>query len=67
MIAVAFEYNYINLDRDIIRGSVNNKILEHIKNNGDGLRKIESKYNIEFFDEIRNKTRSITTKRRVNK
>ena len=66
MIVVAVEYIFINPDRDDICSIINNTILNHIRNYGETYRKVEWKYNIEFFD-IRNKTKNITTRRGVEK
>ena len=49
MIVVAIEHVYTNPDKDNIYGILNKTIVEHKKKYGDSLRKIEVKYNIEFF------------------
>ena len=67
MIVVAFEYNYINLDRNSICGILNITILEYNRKYGEDFRKVECKYNIKFFDKLRNRIENITTRRGVEK
>ena len=62
MITVTSEYIFLNPKLKEIIDITNNTILEHNKENGDNFRrKIEIKYNIKFFDKIKNKTKNITT------
>ena len=63
----AIEYNYINPDRNSVYGIVNNTILEYYRNYGGEYRKVEWKYNIKFYDKIKNKTKNFTTRRGVEK
>ena len=67
MIVVAVEYNYINPDRDSLYCIIKNTILNQIRKYGETYRKVEWKYKIQFFDKIRNKTKSITTRSGIEK
>ena len=60
---VTSEYIFIKPIKKEINNIINNTILEHNKKYGDNYyRKIEFKYDIQFFDKIKNKTKNITTK-----
>ena len=68
MIIVTSEHIFINPIKNEINIIINNTIVEHNKKNGDNYcRKIEFKYNIQFFDKIKNKTKNITTNRGIIK
>ena len=54
---IAVEYNYINPDRNSISGIVNNAKNEHVRTCGEIFTKIKWKYNIKFYDKIKNKTK----------
>ena len=64
MIIVTTEYFLLNPKLNEINDIKNNTIVEHNKKYGDNhCRKIEFKYNINFFDKIKNKTKIIATSR----
>ena len=67
MVVVVFEHNYINSDRNSKNGIINNTIQEYKRKYSEGYRKIDWKYNFEFFDKIKSKTKNITTRRGVEK
>ena len=67
MIIVTIEFIFMNPIKIEINNILNNTILEHNKKYGDNYcRKIEFKYNIQFFDKIKNKTKIIATNRGIN-
>ena len=65
---VTNEYIFLNPERNEINDIIDNTILKHNKKYGDYYcREIKIRYNIKFFDKIKNKTKNITTKRGINR
>ena len=66
MIVVTSEYVFINPKRNGINDIINITIQEHSeKYDNTYWNSIEYKYDIQFVDKIKNKTKNITTKRGI--
>ena len=64
MIIVTSEYILLNPKLNETNNIKINTIVEHNKNYGDNhCRKLQTKYNIKFFDKTKNTTKNITTNR----